>query len=180
MRLLQNLPAIESAPRREGVARSPPAGDQYGASSSSHIHTQFHKRDRFDSAGRCHRVVAKQTDGGKSLRGVAPRISYLSFASARARLGGIICSEKTSDPIWLLARYTFKLRECIPGTGYRVPDGLLQLRVLRLGLLQDGDVGVGVFLGTGKKSDGVVTVVAQPSVPTQQTVGRNVRGRVRS
>ena len=52
MRLSQNRPAIESAPMREAVARSSPADDQYGASSSSHIHMQFHKRDRFDSAGR--------------------------------------------------------------------------------------------------------------------------------
>ena len=72
-------------------------------------------------------------------------MSCLSFASARARLGGVICSEKTSEPIWLLARRTFKLRESNPGTGYRVPDELLELGVLCLGLLQDRDVGVGVF-----------------------------------
>jgi hypothetical protein len=59
-------------------------------------------------------------------------MSCLSFASARARLGGVICSEKTSESIWLLARHTFKLRECIPGTGYRVADGLLQSGVLCL------------------------------------------------
>ena len=36
---------------------------------------------------------------------------------------------------------------------------LLQFRVLRLGLLQDGDVGVGVFL-----SEGVLTGSRQPSI----------------
>ena len=36
---------------------------------------------------------------------------------------------------------------------------LLQLRVFRLGLLQDGDVGVGVFL-----SEGVLTGSRQPSI----------------
>jgi len=35
------FPAIEFAPRRERVARSP-AGDQYAAFFSSHIGTQFH------------------------------------------------------------------------------------------------------------------------------------------
>jgi len=145
MRLSQNRPAIEFAPGREAVARSSPAGDQCVASSSSHIHTQFRKRDRFDSAGRCHPVVAKQTDGGKSLRGVAPRISCLSFASSRARTRWRDRSEKTSESIWLLTRRTFKLRECIPGTGYRVSDGLLELGVFRFRFFQDGDVGVVVL-----------------------------------
>jgi hypothetical protein len=51
---------------------------------------------------------------------------------------------------------------------------LLQLRVLCLGLLQDGDVGVGVF------PDGFATAAALTFVPTQQNVGRNAAGRVRS
>jgi hypothetical protein len=41
--------------------------------------------------------------------------------------------------------HTFKLREFIPGTCYRLAlTNLLQTRVLGLGVLQDGDVGVGV------------------------------------
>ncbi len=71
-------------------------------------------------------------------------MSCLSFASARARLGGVIVLKRRVNQFDYVAGHTFKLRECIPGTGYRV-QGLLQLRVLRFGFLQDGDVGVGVF-----------------------------------
>jgi len=51
-------------------------------------------------------------------------MSYLSFASARVRLGGVIGSEEANGSIWLPRGHTFKLRECIPGTGYRVPDSV--------------------------------------------------------
>ena len=71
-------------------------------------------------------------------------MSCLSFASARARLGGVIVLKRRVNQFDYAAGHTFKLRECIPGTGYRVQE-LLQLRVLRFGFLQDGDVGVGVF-----------------------------------
>jgi hypothetical protein len=53
------FPAIESGPRREGIAQSSPAGDPCVACSSSHIRRRFHKSDRSDSAGHYRRVVAK-------------------------------------------------------------------------------------------------------------------------
>jgi len=51
--------AIGWAPRREGIARSSPAGDPCVAFSSSHIRRRFHTRGRSDSAGHCRRVVAR-------------------------------------------------------------------------------------------------------------------------
>src|SRR2546422_160586 len=63
---------------------------------------------------------------------------------------------------------------------YRFMNGLPQFRVLRLGLLQDGDVGIGVFPEGEKSWMAFATAGAPPSAPAQQTVGRNVWGRVRS
>jgi len=54
----------------------------------------------------------------------------------------------------------------------------MKVRVLRLGSDEDGNVGVGV--GVFPESDGVATAAAPLSAPTQQTVGQNVGGRVRS
>jgi hypothetical protein len=65
---------IDSRPiPAKAVARSQPEGDQCVASSSGHIHTSFHRRGRFDNAGRWRSAVAKQTDGGKIVRRVAAR-----------------------------------------------------------------------------------------------------------
>jgi hypothetical protein len=43
------------------------------------------------------------------------------------------------------SRVHFQLTGVHSETGYRLFDGLLQLRILRFGFLQDGDVGVCVF-----------------------------------
>jgi hypothetical protein len=59
----------------------------------------------------------------------------------------VICSEKGERVNLTLRMHTFKLRECIPGACYRPPTTiLLQLRVLRFGSLQYGDIGVSLFL----------------------------------
>ncbi len=56
--------------------------------------------------------------------------------------------------------------------------GLLEFRVLRLGLLQDGDVGVGVFSDCGRSTGRqdmthAFTAVAQFSGPDLENVGRS-------
>jgi hypothetical protein len=58
---------------------------------------------------------------------------------------------------------------------FRQPrESLLQLGVLRLGLLQDGDAGVGVFPEGENRSGELFVTAARLSAPTQQIVGRNV------
>jgi len=60
------------------------------------------------------------------------------------RLGGDLSLEwrviRCDSLGWTLSNYG-----SASGTRYSAPDGLLQLRVLRFGLLQDGNVGIGVF-----------------------------------
>src|ERR1035441_9322004 len=69
-------------------------------------------------------------------------MSCLSFASAWAS-SEVVLKRRVDQ--FDSSRAHFQLTGVHSGTGYRAPDGLLQLRVLRFGFLQDRDVGVGVF-----------------------------------
>ena len=60
--------AMDSAPRREGVARSSPATDQSVASFSSHIRKQFHKVGISDSGDHRRQRVAKRSDASNLVR----------------------------------------------------------------------------------------------------------------
>src|SRR5580704_15379182 len=72
-------------------------------------------------------------------------MSCLSFASAQTRVWWRDRPEKGKQINLTLRVHILNLRECTPATGYRLPDGLLQLRILGFGFLQDGNVGAGVL-----------------------------------